>query len=471
MRGFGMLVSVVCAAASAGQDCLTANPSFEVGSGLDGWNTLGDVEVVERLAVHGRRALSVGGPETGTWAISGVWQPFPATPGAVFDGVVRTGHEAADPLTGAARGIVNVEWRNAEGTLLSYETFEVLTPADRVDRMTTRRFTAGPAPAGAATARLLPAMLQSPAHDTGRVLFDLVDVVERTTPTYDERQWGDFPTGRSVSFAGFDWRVKGSGVYGPGPNWFSHLPAIVEVVDGELVMRQRFDGERWTSAEVVLTEPLGYGDYVFTTRGDLGVLAPNTVLGLFLWQYPVCYDAANLWNQHNEIDVEISRWNDPANDLAQFVIQPYDAPGNIERFDIDYGPDELVSYAFTWLPGRIDYRAWRGGPGDESSATLIRAWTYAGPHLPRPEQPRVHINLWCIGEDGPSDGVERAVVVSDFAFRDLTDVDRNGVTDFFDVLDFLDRLAAGDRRADLNNDGALTEDDAALLFGVIAGVW
>ena len=477
MRRFGTWVSVGLAVAFMGipgasaQDCLTSNPSFEVGDGLEGWTAFGDVRIVEILAVHGRHAVSIGGPDTGDWAISGVWQAFAAEPGAVFDGVVRVGHAAGTPLTGLARGIVNVEWRDAAGELIDYDTFNVLTASHGVGRMRTHRFTAGPAPEGTANARLLPAMLQSPALESGRVVFDLVDLIERTTPTYDEQQWGDFPTGRSLAFAGYDWRVKGSGVYGPGPNYFSHLPESVDVVEGELVMNQRFDGTRWTSAEVTLTDPLGYGDYVFTTRGDLGVLAPNTVLGLFLWQYPACYDGRNLWNQHNEIDVEISRWNDPDDDLAQFVIQPYDAPGNIERFDIAYGPDETVSYAFEWLPGRIDYRAWRGGPADESPATMIAEWTYAGQHLPRPEQPRVHINLWCVGEDGPSDATPRTVIVSDFAFRGMGDVDRNGTIDFFDLLAFLGRLHAGDRRADVNNDGRFDAHDTALLIDTITGAW
>lgn len=472
MRQFCTAVSVAALAATAvAQDGIVANPSFEVGSGLDGWSAFGDVSVSTGLRVHGARAVSIGGPNTGGWAVSGAWQPFPAEPGDVFDGVVRVGHEADTPITGLARGIVNVEWRDADGELIDYDTFDVLTASDRVGTMRTFRFTAGPAPEGAATARLLPAMLQSPAQETGRVVFDLVDFIKRTTPTYDEQQWGDFPGGRTLVFAGFDWRVKGPGVYGPGPNFFSDRPEVVDVVGGELVMNQRRVGDDWASGEVVLSNPLGYGDYVFTTRGRLDDLAPNTVLGLFLWQYPVGYDAANLWNQHNEIDVEISRWNDPANDVAQFVVQPYNAGGNIERFDIAYADDELVSYAFEWLPGRVDYRAWRGGPGDESPATIIHEWTYAGRHLPRPEQPRVHINLWVIGEAGPSDGVERTVVVSDFAFRSLADTDRSGTIDFFDVIAFLEFLHAGDRRADVNNDGAFDSSDAALLLDTIAGAW
>ena len=61
-----------------------------------------------------------------------------------------------------------------------------------------------------------------------------------------------------------------------------------------------------------------------------------------------------------------------------------------------------------WLPDRVEYRVWRGGPGDESAATLIRAWTYTGPHIPRPEQPRLHLNLWKL--DGTPAAAQEVVV-------------------------------------------------------------
>ena len=54
----------------------------------------------------------------------------------------------------------------------------------------------------------------------------------------------------------------------------------------------------------------------------------------------------------------------------------------------------MTSHAMRWLPDRVEYRVWRGGPDDESPANMIHAWTYTGPHIPRPEQPRMHLNLW-----------------------------------------------------------------------------
>lgn len=444
---------------SVGQDCLVANPSFEVGSGLDGWNVLNDVTIGTTLAAHGGRAVSIGTPGGSDWGISAVWQRRDASPGEVFTGAVRVGHEAGDPLTGAARGIVNVEWRDDQDALIGYESFDVLGAGDATGRLFGRGFVTPPAPAGTASARLLLGTLQSPAGESGRAVFDLAEL----TPTgYDELQWNDFPGGREIAFAGCTWRVKGPGVFGPGPNTFGDAEANAVVTGDGLRVAITGGPGAWSSTELVLEEPLGYGDYVFTTRGRVDTIADNVVLGLFLWEYPVCYSPANEWNQHNEIDVEISRWGDPGNENAQFVVQPYDRAGNIERFELAYTDDELVSYAFNWLPGRVDFRAWRGGPDDESPASLIRAWSYSGAHLPTPEQPRVHINLWHL-DDGPSDGQAQSVTFADFRFRAMGDADGDGVRTYFDVLAFLGMFAAHDPAADLNGDGAFTVRDQVLF--------
>ena len=39
---------------------------------------------------------------------------------------------------------------------------------------------------------------------------------------------------------------------------------------------------------------------------------------------------------------------------------------------------------------------------------MIHSWTYTGPHIPRPEQPRVHINLWQF--DGPPASDQEVII-------------------------------------------------------------
>jgi hypothetical protein len=405
---------------AAGQ-CQLANPSFELpGSGggtFAGWVQLDPVSASNTLVSHGHIAARAFGPNAGTWSVSGVAQQLDSAPGDRWALSARAGHSAADPLVGEARGIVNVEWRDANSGVISYETHIVIEPSTPTDVMHRVQFETGPAPAGTVKAVILLAKLQSPAHEPGSAYFDHIQFHSLTPPTIDDIQWLDFPGGRTIQFADRLWRVKGPGFYGPGPSLFADGQDHVWIdADDRLHMTIRNLGQNWYSTEVALDEPLVYGDYIFTTEGRLDALAPNVVLGLFIWQYPMCWDPSNPWNLHLEFDVEISRWGTPGNDVGQFVTQPWDYPGNIERFAVNFASNEqLTSFAFRLLPDRIEARSWYGGAYDEQPGTMVHTWTYTGPHIPMPEQQRVHINLWQFNGP-PSNGQDQEAIIADFQF-------------------------------------------------------
>jgi len=402
---------------AAGQ-CILANPSFEIGgSGGDqfgGWSQFGVVGVAT-AASHGAQAARVTGPNYGDWCVSGYWQRLDSSPGEQWEATGHVQHPSGNPLTGQCAALVNIEWRDAGGDLIDYDSFTVADASTPTDEYFKFSVLSTPAPAGTVAIHFLLGVLQSPSDPPPDVYFDQVTCYSTTPPTIDDMQWNDFPGGRTVEFANRTWHVKGPGYYGPGPSNFCHLPECVWTDDdGRLHLTITHTGSTWHSTEVVLGEALGYGDYVFTTVGSLDQLDVHTVLGLFLWQYGQCWDPAYLWwNPYNEIDVEIARWGNPWNDIGQFVAQPYDWPGNISRFDASFGAEELSSYAFNWLPDRVEFRCWHGAAADESPENMIHEWTYTGPHIPRPEQPRVHMNLWQF--NGPPD-TEQEVIVADFSF-------------------------------------------------------
>lgn len=403
---------------SARAQCMVANPSFELagspGAVFAGWNQFGVVGF-SAAASHGVRAAQVSGPNTGNWDVSGFWQALDSEPGDTWKvmGTVRV--PSSRPLAGQSAAIVNVEWRTGGGTLIGYESHTVAAPSSPQDSTLAFLFTTGPAPATTASARLLLGVLQGPGDPQRDAIFDQVRFEKQATPSIEALQWSDFPGGRTVTFAGRTWRVKGPGFYGPGPSLFSDSPSSVWVdVVGALHLTIANRLGNWYSSEVALLDTLGYGDYVFSTRGRLDLLDPTSVFGLFVWEYGPCYDPAFLWwNPHNEADIEFSRWGVPGSPIEQFAVQPADWGGNRLRFDVAFGEDELTSHAFRWQPDRIEYRAWRGAASDESPTTTIRSWTYSGPHVPRPDRPRVHLNLWQF--DGPP-AVDQEVVIDDFRF-------------------------------------------------------
>ena len=403
----------------AGAQCLLENPSFEVpGSGSQvfaGWNQFG-VTGTSGNAVHGSIAAKLTGPNLGGWDVSGYWQPQSTAPGEKWEASVKAWHTTTNPLTGSSAAILNIEWRDGGGGLISFESHNVVTSATPVDMVQEFFVISGAAPAGAVTVRFLLGVLQEPGQPTPDVYYDIPEFYKTGPPSMDEMQWDDFPGGRTMNFSGRTWRVKGPGWYGPGPNLFDDGVGSTWVDgDGRLHMTIRNIGGSWYSTEVVLEEALGYGDYIFTTYGEVDNIQDNVVLGLFIWQYGPCWDPAKLWyNPYNEIDVEFSRWGTPGNDIGQFVCQPWDGGANTNRFDYSFSPGELTSHAFRWLEDRVEYRSWIGGPLNEHPSNMIHSWTYAGPHLPRPEQPRVHINLWQFNNAAPT--TQQEIVLDRFTF-------------------------------------------------------
>lgn len=394
------------------------NPSFEVpgsdGLVFGGWDQFGQTAAGTE-AYHGSAAARLSGPNNGSISVSGFWQQLDCQVNEQWEISGKVMITAAAPLTGSCLALLNVEWRNAAGGLISYDSFAVADPGSPVGRYLAFQRTSSPAPAGTVAMRVVLGVLQGATDPVPVVNFDQITCYGSSSPGIDEVQWIDFPGGRSMQFSGRTWRVKGPGFYGPGPNNFSDLPQSVWVdTEDRLHMTISYIDSAWRSTELTLADTLGYGDYIFTTLGALDQLDLRTVLGLFIWQYSNVWEAEDSWwNPYNEVDIEYSRWGTAGNEIGQFVAQPWDWAGNIFRYGAAFGTEELSSHAFRWLPDRVEFRSWRGGPADESLSSLISSWVYTGPHIPRPEQPRVHINLWYFGNP-PS--AQQEVVLSRFTY-------------------------------------------------------
>lgn len=414
-----LFVAMLCISPLSFAQCMLANPGFEIagsgGSAFASWNQFGPVSATTD-ATHGTQAARLTGANMGSWDLSAVWQQLDSAPGEQWEITVKGWHTSVNPLGGASRAIANVEWRDAGGQLISYESHDVATAATPTDVVQELSVISSPAPTGTVATRILLGVLQGPGDPTPDFYYDEATFFVQGSGNINNFQWIDFPSGQTIAFSGYNWRVKGPGFYGPGPNQFCNTSACVSVDGtGSLHLTCQDIGGTWNSTEVVLEDPLGYGDYIFTTKGQIDLLDPQVVLGIFLWQYSVCWDpGATWWNAYNEMDIEFSRWGNPLDDIGQFVVQPYDWwSGNIERFDASFAVNELSSHAFRWTPDVVEFRSWRGGPDDESPANMIHSWTYNGVHISRNEQPRVHLNLWKLSGTPASN---QEAVFSEFRF-------------------------------------------------------
>ncbi len=221
------------------------------------------------------------------------------------------------------------------------------------------------------------------------------------------------PANRSIQFAHHNWAVKAGDMLGPGPNNFSDSPDNVWVDASDyLHLKITSQNGQWYCSEIISDESFGYGTYVFTVNSRVDNLDRNVVLGLFTWDtYAPQYN-------YREIDFEFSRWQNPLNDIGQYVIQPWDTPGNLFRFDINYtGPSDTTTHVMTWRPDGIYFKSYYGAfelaPPPEN---VIRDWHYTGPDDPPPGGENVRMNLWLINGSAPSNGQESEIVITDFQF-------------------------------------------------------
>jgi len=210
-----------------------------------------------------------------------------------------------------------------------------------------------------------------------------------------------------LTFAGSIWDTKASvGPVGPGGNWFSDAKDAVWVDDqGQLHLTIRHVDGHWQCTEVINQEPLTYGQMVFRIQSAVDDLDPNVVLGLFTWHT----DAPQ--EHYRELDVELSRWSVAGALNAQFVVQPWDVPGNRYRFRLrEAGP---TSHAIRWAEDEVSFQSWYG-LGKPEEGQVIESWTYAGGDNPRAGGGHVRINFWLNEARPPIDGQDVEVIIAGF---------------------------------------------------------
>lgn len=168
------------------------------------------------------------------------------------------------------------------------------------------------------------ALLVDPSYHPAAILRRLPDrggeVAEVAVARGQEKSSSFF-----ISFSGFNWRVRWKPSDRGGTSNPYHPDNVYTDSAGALHLQIINRGQRWTCSEVKLTRSLGYGTYSFEVE-DTSNLEPSVVFNIFTWDYAT--DQQN----NREFDINISRWGEPDNKNAEFVLQPAFVPSNISRF-------------------------------------------------------------------------------------------------------------------------------------------
>jgi hypothetical protein len=126
----------------------------------------------------------------------------------------------------------------------------------------------------------------------------------------------------------------------------------------------------WYCTEIFSTQSFGYGRYAFTLTSRSELLDKNVILGLFTWDDPVPE------YNYREIDIEFSRWGEEKNDIAQFVVQPWDTPGNLHRFEV--GLQDYTLHSFDWRFNGIQFSSYLAQESAPDENREIGSWLYMG---------------------------------------------------------------------------------------------
>jgi hypothetical protein len=211
------------------------------------------------------------------------------------------------------------------------------------------------------------------------------------------------PVSRTLHFSGYEWEIRGlPSTRGGTPNTYDPANAWTDE-NGALHLRIAQGLGQWTCAEVNLTRSLGYGSYLFDVR-DASQLEPSAVFSVFTW------DDSSADPEHRELDVEVSRWGDPGNKNAQYVVQPYYIPANVVRWA---SPPGRLTYSFRWEPGRVSFRTARKSPGGGDVAVSESVFTSG---VPMPGEESVHMDLYVYGRGKSSLTRESEVVIEKFEY-------------------------------------------------------
>lgn len=212
----------------------------------------------------------------------------------------------------------------------------------------------------------------------------------------------------TIRFAGHEWLVRDY-PGGPGPNSWDVGNVFVD--EAGLHLRISKIGGVWTCAEVILTQPLGFGTYSFDITGRPDKLDRNAVLGLFTFPDEDVGPSGT-----NEIDIEFARWGSKTNpNVLNWTVYPPELGPRSTNHHVPMALKTAASsHSFIWNASSVAFASHQGYAGD--GGKLIARWT-TGPatEIPQSSVP-VHINLWLLDGKAPADGKPVEIVIRNFAF-------------------------------------------------------
>jgi len=212
-------------------------------------------------------------------------------------------------------------------------------------------------------------------------------------------------------FSGYQWTVR-SGWGGPGPNRWSESN-VWKDANGYLHLKLSKQNGLWYSAQLSTVKRFGFGKYQFQVIGAIDKFDPNVVLGLF--SYPTA-DVGK--DGTNEIDIEFSRWGDPAHPAGSYTVWPVLEGLALKHHPFAFSLSGLnTTQRYTWSSTQVYFQSLRGFRNNDIGQ--YASWTYSpNDYLDRISQQAmpVYINLWLMAGHVPTDGRQVEIIIRNFKY-------------------------------------------------------
>jgi hypothetical protein len=206
----------------------------------------------------------------------------------------------------------------------------------------------------------------------------------------------------TLQFGGHDWTMRASPSDRGGKNYYNAANAWTDK-SGALHLRIAQEAGKWTCAQALLNESLGYGTYRFVVR-DISRLDPAAVLAIYVW------DAEKSVEQNpREWDIELSRWGNPTSKNAQYVVQPRQLPDHTDRFD---APAGTLTHSLSWEPGKATFRTVHGADG---KGPLVYEHSFTS-GVPVPANEKLRFNFYDFQRGSQMIQKEAEVIIDRFEF-------------------------------------------------------
>ena len=210
---------------------------------------------------------------------------------------------------------------------------------------------------------------------------------------------------KPLRFSGFDWKVRTVAADAGGVSSPYDADNAWTDASGAMHLRISRKSGKWTCAQVVLTQSLGYGTYVIVTR-DTSHLEPAVILAM------ETYDEWAGDQNYREMGIEIGRWGDrTAVHNARYDVQPFYVAGNVVPFT---APSGTLTHTLRWEAGRTTFETVRG-PAVNSGGLLVSRHVFDSGISP-PGKELFQFTLYLVASDKNPLEKETEVVVEKFEY-------------------------------------------------------